>query len=292
MVQGGRHACKTASATRVPLPSIANVPRKVHPKKKGQRFNGGSITTISEAHAYCADFAASMGFPFFMFALRLRLDDGDPRQAVLTNYPREFRRLYDERGYVQIDPVVTRLLHRIEPFGWDECPRNGERVAKLFDEAASFGLVDGFTIPLHCPGNEHAAFTLAGDRPLVAERARDLLFQRTWIFAVRTFGQMRELLLQALPAQKAARLTAREKEVIGLVAEGQGVREMSEILGLHRRSIEDVLRRAMDKLGVTSREQAIVRAIATGQIDLLSSFAGNLSMLRGAGDLLEDGHGS
>ncbi len=62
-------------------------------------------------------------------------------------------------------------------------------------------------------------------------------------------------------------LTARERAVLALVGEGLTDRLASVRLGISRSTVRTHVEHARDKLGVTTRAQAVLRARATGQLD-------------------------
>src|SRR5207245_7172719 len=56
-------------------------------------------------------------------------------------------------------------------------------------------------------------------------------------------------------APRSARLSAREREVAALIAEGLGNRAIAERLGLSERTIEAHVEHILDKLGFSSRSK-------------------------------------
>ena len=61
-------------------------------------------------------------------------------------------------------------------------------------------------------------------------------------------------------------LTPREREVLALVAEGQTSAVIAEALGIRPATVRTHVEHARQKLGATTRAEAVARAIATGQI--------------------------
>lgn len=61
-----------------------------------------------------------------------------------------------------------------------------------------------------------------------------------------------------------ADLTAREREIVELVAQGQGNAQIAAHLGLAEKTVRNHITRVFDKLGVDSRSQAIVLAREAG----------------------------
>jgi DNA-binding CsgD family transcriptional regulator len=61
-------------------------------------------------------------------------------------------------------------------------------------------------------------------------------------------------------------LTAREQEILGLLATGLTNREIAQRLILSARTVETHVARVTGKLGVNSRARAVARAIALGLV--------------------------
>lgn len=69
-------------------------------------------------------------------------------------------------------------------------------------------------------------------------------------------------------AAVAARLTARERQVLDLISQGLTTRQVASRLGLSERTVESHLTSLYDKLEVRSRLQAVHRAASLGLVDL------------------------
>ena len=63
-------------------------------------------------------------------------------------------------------------------------------------------------------------------------------------------------------------LTAREREVLGMVAMGQGSTWIAAELGISAHTVETHVRHCLDKLGARNRAHAIALGLQTGQISL------------------------
>jgi DNA-binding NarL/FixJ family response regulator len=72
-------------------------------------------------------------------------------------------------------------------------------------------------------------------------------------------------------AKALSTLTPREREVLGLVAEGKSTRQVATRLGLSIRTVETHISNLYQKLGVQTRVQAVYRAHDLGLVDLGSA---------------------
>jgi DNA-binding NarL/FixJ family response regulator len=67
-------------------------------------------------------------------------------------------------------------------------------------------------------------------------------------------------------ARQALELTARQREVLQLIAEGKSARAIGELLGISSRTVETHKYRMMDDLGVTTTAELIQHALRLGLV--------------------------
>jgi DNA-binding NarL/FixJ family response regulator len=65
---------------------------------------------------------------------------------------------------------------------------------------------------------------------------------------------------------RSARLTAREREVLELLAEGIGHEEIGKQLGIGAETVRTHLRKACERLGAATRTEAVATALRLGLI--------------------------
>jgi DNA-binding CsgD family transcriptional regulator len=223
--------------------------------------------TIEIAQAHVQAFAESHEFPYFKVTLDVQKQENHFLRAEITNYPLTWLKRYRRCGYAKVDPEPSMLRASWAPFSWDELRGRAPAARRMFEDAAVHGLAEGFTVPMHCANGESCALTLVGPRMPEGAEARWALYFNAYRFQCAGFARLRSLIQTApLPPSKD-QLTERQRHILYLLMQGMSVKSIARHLGLHTRTIDDGLRRACMRLGVTSREQAIVRALATRQID-------------------------
>ena len=139
-----------------------------------------------------------------------------------------------------------------------------ERFEKL--GAAVHGLHDGVCLPVRYTGTEIVAVTFAGTSPPALGPARTGHFQQIWSYTLNMIARLRDLLACLDLLHGSENMTARQRRVVTLVAEGQTFDEIAVRLGVHRRTVEDTFYACLSKFGVGSREALLMRAYAAGQI--------------------------
>lgn len=214
-------------------------------------------------------FANEMDFELISAALVV---DGPGRDSVfvmLGNTPQAFANAARDVDASRRDPVLRRMKGMGAPFVYDQSTYVDDGAADLWEEQAVFGYRTGVSMALHLPGGRH--FLMGVDR------ARDLPTDDD-----RITRMMADLQLLAIHAQDAAvrllldeaqrrldlpRLTAREREVLRWTSEGKSAWEVSVILGMSEHTVNFHLRNLMAKLDVTSKHQAVLKAMSLGLIE-------------------------
>lgn len=220
--------------------------------------------SVGEALASYKRFAKSLGYPYYHVSLRIERSSAGPLEAVLANVPLRWERAKAASGLP--DPTLRRMQVSPEPFGWDEISREPADVAAFFAIARANGLHDGMSMRVPATGNDACVVTFAGAPPPAIGAERDSQFAVIWMHAIRMFGRVRGLLNRLELLRDGEQLTPKQRRVLVRIAKGKSLTEIAEELGVHRRTVEDTLRKSIEVLGVGSREMALLRAYATGQL--------------------------
>jgi Autoinducer binding domain len=100
-----------------------------------------------------------LGFRWFAY---LRITDNAP--ALISSYPKSWTSRYFASRYQQLDPVVRRARLEYDSFSWSGGASKSvgtREQRKFFDEAVTFGIKSGITVPIRGGFGRIAAFTLA-----------------------------------------------------------------------------------------------------------------------------------
>ncbi len=188
------------------------------------------------------------------------------RWAPLTNYPAAWVARYQTRGYVGFDPVVVACRTSARGFLWSELPTMlslTDKQTALLAEAARFGLGEGFTTPIHVPGERPGACSFvaaAGDGIDPAALAflpylGSLAYEKARLLTDNAGG----------PVEEAA-LTARQRDCVVLVARGKSDWEAATILGLSHDTVHQHIEEAKRRFKAKTRLQLVILALAQGAI--------------------------
>lgn len=163
------------------------------------------------------------------------------------------------------DPTLQFIFSRSAPFSWSDISSRPltPPQARVFKEAAREGLTSGFIVPVTGPYGEVAAVVMTGDRATELDRQeRATLSALATVFA--TCGRTLREMVQ--DEADDAPLTPRESECLTWVMQGKTDWEIGMILTLSPRTVGNHINNAMDKLGTSSRAQAVFEAWRHGYL--------------------------
>ena len=185
---------------------------------------------------------------------------------LISTYPRAWTAHYLKSHYERFDPVIRQALQGTEPFEWGNNIDSGglsDTQRQLFEEAATFGIRYGFTIPIHDGRGPVAAVTFASNE-------QGLMFRRS-VEGHRHVLQLMAMYFHANASRKlrsdriidGVPLSPRQYECLEWSAAGKSGWEIGRFLGISRRTVAFHLDNAKTKLGVFSLHQAIARFSAS-----------------------------
>jgi LuxR family quorum sensing-dependent transcriptional regulator len=180
-------------------------------------------------------------------------------QMVLAKrWPTEWFKIYTEKHYDRVDPVVRKCRRSVNPFEWSEAPYDADLepgAAEVMNRASDFRMSRGFIVPIHGLTGYEAAVSLGGVHLDLNSRSKPALH----LMAMYGFERIRRL-LEPTPGPSAL-LTPREREVMSWAAQGKSAWEIGEILHIRQRTAEEHLATTARKLGAVNRTHAVALAI-------------------------------
>lgn len=205
-----------------------------------------------------------LGFRWFAY---LRLVDDTP--SLVSSYPKSWTGRYFDLHYQNLDPVVQRARRDYEPFNWSgEAKATGNREQRrFFDEAMTFGIKSGLTVPIRAGFGQMAAFTLATDEKATHldqffSESKDVLQLVGMYFHVyRTTAKLRSPV--ANPPDEPL-LTQRERQCLAWTARGKSVADIATLVGITPRTTVFHLENARRKFGSATITQCVAEALRRG----------------------------
>ena len=189
-----------------------------------------------------------------------------------TTLPHAWLNLYGARGYIEVDPRITRTDHRSVPLVWEAGDFAGDaRCQDFLREAARFGVASGVALSFRDP--RHGRILVALDssiavlddarKRLIGDRLGEivLLAMAFHDFFMAHLGGCRPSLMT-----RVTPLSPRESQCLEMAANGLTSEDIAVKLGIKARTANYYFGNIMTKLGVLNRKEAIALGMAHGLI--------------------------
>ena len=187
---------------------------------------------------------------------------------TITNAPEAFLEEFHDQEHARLDPVSTHCARSSSPIVWDQRTYVEANAEFLWELQEPFGYRSGIAVAMHLSRGRHFMFgaNWSVDRcdrvPHFKTIAEHLLS-----FAEHAQAAAFELSLPArLVTDNARVLEARELETLRWSMEGLTSWEIADQMSISERHATLLIRRAMEKLGCSSKYEASLRAIRLGLI--------------------------
>ncbi|NOT42938.1 MAG: hypothetical protein HOP13_20865 [Alphaproteobacteria bacterium] len=221
-----------------------------------------SLLKLTEAFRSAVD---DYGYESFLCSAPPRPGEEGIDPVLFGAWPEDWRQRYTERRYYVRDPMLQELYRTADAFTWRtilNSRRYSEADRKIVFDAAAWGMREGFVIPLYGIGGQVHAITMAGPTPRIDSEARSELL----LMSIYAYGRAKRLAGRQL--DPVPLLKPREREALQWVAAGKGDWEIGQIMGISESAAHKHVENAKRKIGVSTRVQAVVEAIRTGQLHL------------------------
>jgi len=212
--------------------------------------------------------APIFGADFFTFGMRTGKTISPPQQIVISNYPKTWQRYYDEQGAFAFDPVINRAFQSAGAFRWDGLHKD-ERQLALRRESVRNGMTYGFSCSDRGPDASLAILSFCGARPIAPEA---VLWEATAAAAALLAGTISRAMTRIVHARNIAKalaesLSEAERRCLEMMAAAMTAKQAATVLKVQPGTVRYYLDRAAEKLGVGTRKEAVMKALAEGIID-------------------------
>jgi LuxR family quorum-sensing system transcriptional regulator CciR len=215
--------------------------------------------------ALLGEAARALGFRFFALAHHGDLSAQRRDRLLSTNYPESWRQRFIDDGLHRIDPVQRACRWMQVGFRWSRLDdllhlTPGQR--QILETSRRHGIGDGFTVPIHLPGERSAScsFAVAEDRAVPT----DCLFSAQ-LLGQFAFEAARPLAARADPASSRP-LSPRQRQAVRWMAAGHSDRSIASRLGLSEDTVTKYLNAARKRYGLARRTQLVAAALFDGEI--------------------------
>ena len=213
-------------------------------------------------------FSQQHGFKRVLLQAWFQVTPARAQRASITNYPQDWLDEYRARKLQKLDPILRHATQCGTPFGWEEVQTATPGERRFLSQAATIGLGQGITVPVHGAGGELFSFSLGGRQAPDNADQRWQLFSEVYRFLSEAIPHLRRVLISSTQEVPARPLTCAQREVFVHLMHGKSLKDIARCLGLHIRAVEDRVARACQSLHAQSRTQALARALNSAQIRL------------------------
>ncbi|WP_337660404.1 helix-turn-helix transcriptional regulator [Anderseniella sp. Alg231-50] len=242
------------------------------------RFGGfvDELTTLPDAVSiwrHTADYAANAGYSGCSLVLGEMSDGHIRRPRIISSFSADFRQAYAQEGLGEIDPfllfsctslsakkIVTRDLSSFP----GACPQH-----KMFlEHAAENGAVNNLGIPVRTPDNDVFGGWIFSNSETDEHFEKLHCDHSTQMHLAAVLAYERMVALGLGSMGKEQLLSDRERECLIWLCAGLRVSMIAQRLSLSESAVRLYITNARRKFGARTREQAIARAIFSGEINL------------------------
>ncbi|MEM8591868.1 MAG: LuxR family transcriptional regulator [Pseudomonadota bacterium] len=184
--------------------------------------------------------------------------------GIMTHgFPEDWVCQYIGENLVKVDPIPALAATQSRPFRWSEAASlselTPENIAFLADLKANVD-GDGLAFTVFGPRlrNAYVGLGFASRRALPDDKTI-LEFQ-----TVAQMGHLRFCELSEVEEALPPRLSPREHETLEWAAKGKSNSAIAQILGISPHTVDTLMRRIYEKLGVADRTSASIKAIGSG----------------------------
>jgi DNA-binding CsgD family transcriptional regulator len=206
---------------------------------------------------------------FFFVVLRSGKSISPPVQLVITNYPKRFQQYFDQQRAIEFDPIVMHALTTTGAFRWDGKYRT-ERELALQQECIACGMEFGFSCADRGPEGSALLLCFCGSKPIAPELED---WNQTASASVMLASLAHRTLTRiarrgaSTRSRGASRLTIAELQTLQMTASAMTGAQVATELGVKPETVRYYLRRAAEKLGVSSCKAAVAKALAEELVD-------------------------
>jgi DNA-binding CsgD family transcriptional regulator len=220
-----------------------------------------------EFHGAVVRFAQRLGFETVAAMAVVDKGIGDSEFITVDNTPMAFQNVFAGTGSGRRDPVMQHCKRNSVPIIWGQSTYLANDAIDIWETQAPFGYRNGIAMALHLPEGRH--FTLGVDRDQALPTDSNELTRMVaelQLFAVHAQDTAMRVLVSAPLQPERPALRPRELEILRWTMDGKTAWEVAAVLALTERTVVMHLQNAMEKLGCTSKHQAVLKALRLGLI--------------------------
>ena len=198
-----------------------------------------------------------------------------PGAVVALDYPGDWVQYFSEQGFDQYDPVYETATNCTVPFRWTDAVWRSSlspRQIGILNQATDAGLHDGISVPIQSARGIPASCSVS----IPKEGIDPAALHGIHLMALYFHEAARRIASSPYKHAHPARiLTDRQRRCLEWAAQGKSDGVIGELLKISENTVKFHIKACLEKFGVATRAQAIVRALYLGEIryfDVLVDF--------------------
>lgn len=227
------------------------------------RSDAEALTGLQEA-------TRDLGFDQLLFAV-IPQPRTNPNDVYLrSNYPLAWRNQYEQQNMRAADPTVEYCFKSSAPMVWTPQSFKTKPQQQMYEEAVSFGLRVGVTLPIHGAAGEIGMLTCVRDQAPSQAFLHDLQRNLAGLSLLRdvAFDAMSKFIRTNESAEQAPALTAREMDCLQWMTGGKTAWEIGRILSISEAGVNFHISNLRTKFNVTKRNDVVLKAIRMGLVSM------------------------
>lgn len=192
------------------------------------------------------------------------------KEAFLrSNYSPQWLDIYNFEKFIAIDPTVAHCVVRTTPLIWEPEIFIGKKQKEMYEEASSFGLRSGISLPFHGANGEIGILCLVNSANPCKLSQQDTRHYMPMLSMMRDFAFESSLKFASTTTRPPPpKLTHRELECLKWCSAGKSSWEIAKILNCSEAAINFHFGNLRRKFHACSRRQVVVKAIHSGLLRL------------------------
>lgn len=223
---------------------------------------GDATTSLDGLVGAMRDVTAELGFEHCSYVHRQPLPIAQPALHWASTYPKAWLDRYFQRQYLEVDPLVRRVLQVSTPVVWGDGDGDGDDEPQFWEEARSFGIRHGWAVSSRGHAGAVGLMSVARSHdPVTAAELERHEMQLLWL------AHTAQGLVATLPGMAAPPLeplSLRECEVLRWSAAGKTADEIGMILAITPRTVAFHINRCITKLDAANKTEAVAKALVLG----------------------------
>jgi DNA-binding CsgD family transcriptional regulator len=212
-------------------------------------------------------FAQNLGFDTVSAMAVVDNLGGQSEFVTVDNTPMGYEVMASDPSRWRRDPISQHCKRQTMPIIWGQSTFLAADAIDLWESQAPFGYRNGIAMALHMPEGRHFMLGVDRDQALPTEGGElTRMVADLQLFAVHAQDTAMRVLVSESLRPECPSLTPRELEVLRWTMDGKTAREISDVLGITERTVVAHLQGSMQKLGCSSKHQAVLKALRLGLV--------------------------